>query len=94
MNPAVGTFQPAQRLPWWRMACVLIALCGALFAGAGCASHQATPETEEESTSIERPAVPLEEEETLTDRIGQVGVVILVLAVTIGGILLPILLLK
>ena len=77
-----------------RCAVLLLALCGAVFLGGGCAARQHEPvPAEEEETGIERPAVPLSEETSLTDRIGEVGVVHLVVGVAIGLILLPILLL-
>ena len=55
--------------------------------------RQRPPSAVEDEAGIERPAQPLSEEETLADRIGQVGVVILIVVVTVGGILVPILLL-
>jgi hypothetical protein len=77
-----------------RFAFLLLALSGALFLGGGCAARQHEPvPAEEEETSIERPAVPLSEETSWTDRIGEVGVVLLVVGVAVGLILLPILLL-
>jgi hypothetical protein len=76
-----------------RWAVLLLALTGTLFVGAGCATRQHETVPPEEETSIERPAVPLSEEESLTDRIGEVGVVLLVVGVAIGLILIPILLL-
>jgi len=76
-----------------RFAVLLLALSGALLLGNGCATRQHEPLSAEEETSIERPAVPLSEEAGLTDRIGEVGVVLLVVGVAIGLILLPILLL-
>ena len=72
---------------------VLLALSGVLFLGAGCASRQHQPAEVEEDAGIERPAVPLGEEEGLTDRIGEVGVVILLVGITLGLILIPLLLL-
>jgi hypothetical protein len=77
-----------------RSVVLLLALCGTLFLAAGCTArqHQPAPD-EEEETSIERPAVPLSEETSLSDRIGEVGVVLLVIGVAIGLILIPILLL-
>jgi hypothetical protein len=75
------------------LAVLLLALSGGLFLGAGCASRQHQPaEVVEDDGGIERPAVPLSEEEGLTDRIGEVGVVILVVGITIGLILIPLLL--
>jgi len=73
-----------------QMALVLVALCTSLFL-TGCAARQ--PETIDAPVGIERPARPLSEEEGLADRIGEIGVVLLVIVVSIGGILLPILLL-
>jgi ABC-type Fe3+ transport system permease subunit len=78
----------------WRMAVVLMAVCSVLVLAAGCASHQRQATTIEEETSSERPARPLSEEESLADRAGEIGVVLLVVLVTVGGILVPILLLK
>lgn len=72
---------------------VFVALWGVLGLAAGCASHQREAAQIDETTSIERPAVPLSDEQTLADRIGEVGIVLLVIAVTVGGILLPLLLL-
>lgn len=74
-------------------ALVLVALWGVLCMAAGCASHQHQAAEIDESTSIERPARPLSEEQSLSDRIGEVGIVLLVIAVTVGGILIPLLLL-
>lgn len=93
MNAAVKTWNSTRRVPSWQMACMLVALSGVLLGGAGCASHQQQATSIEDRTSIERPVEPLNEEETLTDRIGQVGVVLLVVVVTVGAILLPIFLL-
>ena len=76
-----------------RVAVLLLAFSGLLFVNGGCASHQPQPTHVEDDSGIERPAVPLEEEEGLTDRIGEVGVVILVVGITLGLILIPILLL-
>ncbi len=72
---------------------LLLTLTGTLLLGAGCATRQHEMAPAEEETNIERPAVPLSEEEGVTDRIGEVGVVLLVVAVAVGLILLPILLL-
>ena len=81
---------PRVALPF---AVLLLALSAVLFLGAGCAARQHESVSSEEETSIERPAVPLTEEEGVADRIGQVGIVLLVVGVAIGLILLPILLL-
>ena len=75
-----------------RLAFLLLALCGALCFGTGCASRQRQAAEIDDDRSIERPAVPLSEEEGLADRIGEVGVVLLVVGVAIGLILIPILL--
>ncbi len=77
----------------WQMTCALVALAAILVVEIGCASRRAQPTSIEEPASIERPAQPLGEEETLTDRIGEVGVVLLVVAVTVGLIAIPLLLL-
>jgi hypothetical protein len=68
-----------------------LTLCVAL--ASGCAMRQRYPTTEESEESIERPARSLDEEEGLADRIGEVGIVILVVVVTVGIILIPLLLL-
>jgi hypothetical protein len=75
----------------WQVAITRMALCTVLSLAAGCAGRQ--PETPwiEEPVGIERPAVPLGEEESLADRIGEVGVVLLVVGVTIGGIIVSLL---
>jgi len=41
---------------------------------------------------MERPARPLEEEETVSDKIGEVGVVLLVVGTVAAGIAIPLLL--
>jgi hypothetical protein len=75
-----------------RLTVLLLALCGALFLGTGCASRQRQPADIDDDRSIERPAVPMSEETDLVDRIGEVGVVLLVVGVAVGLILIPILL--
>jgi hypothetical protein len=75
----------------WQMACVLTALSAVLVVGAGCASRQQQPAPIQEPAGIERPAQPLSEEESLSDRIGEVGIVILVIGVTVGLIVVPLL---
>jgi hypothetical protein len=77
----------------WQMACALSALSVVLVLGAGCASRQQQTAPIEEPAAIERPARPLGEEESLFDRIGEAGVVILVIGVTVGLIVVPLLLL-
>jgi len=75
-----------------RTTLVLLTLSALLMLVTGCASRQAETTSVEEPAGIERPAEPLEEETTLSDQIGEVGIVLLVVAVTIGGILIPLLL--
>ena len=77
----------------WASALGLVALCAMLFLSPGCATHQPQGSSIEEPTSIERPAVPLDEEEGFWDHAGEVGIVILVIGIAVGGILVPILLL-
>ncbi len=77
----------------WQMTFGLAALCAVLFLGVGCAAHHRQPSAVEDDAGIERPAQPLGEEEGLADRIGQIGIVLLLVVVTVGGILVPILLL-
>ena len=69
-----------------------VALCVTLFLAPGCATHQPQGSSIEEP-SIERPAVPLGEEESFWDHAGEVGIVLLVIGIAVGGILVPILLL-
>ena len=76
-----------------RLVVVVVALGGGLLATSGCANRQHQPAAIDDDTSIERPATPLDEETSWTDRIGEVGIVLLIVAVTVGGILIPILLL-
>ena len=78
--------------PRYVFSLVVLVLCGNLALASGCATRQRYPTTAETEESIERPARSLDEEETLADRIGQVGVVILVVGITVGLILIPILL--
>jgi hypothetical protein len=80
---------------------LVLTLFGALTCGftiTGCSTRPAmTPQEQQanrERESIERPARPIEDESTFTDRIGQVGVVLLIVGVTLAGILVPILLLS
>jgi hypothetical protein len=77
----------------WASALGFVALCVTLFLAPGCATHQPQGSSIEEPNGIERPAVALDEEEDLWDHAGEVGIVILVIGIAIGGILLPILLL-
>lgn len=78
-----------------RLLLAIVMMLGCAAAGPGCAARQReTAPIERQATSLERPAKPLSEEESLADRIGEVGIVVLVVVVTVGGILLPILLLN
>ena len=66
---------------------LLILLNGsALLAGCGSMHH----DTIDEPVSMARPAQSLSEEETWADRAGEVAIVVLIVAGTVGGILLPI----
>ncbi len=70
----------------WQGCLVLMSFVAVVCLASGCAARTPYPTYEEDETSIERPAEPLDEEQSLTDRIGEVGVVLLVVVVTIGGI--------
>lgn len=76
----------------WRAAILLLVLSGFLLGAPGCASEQRYASDDSIDESIERPAVPLEEEETLSDKVGEVGVVSLILGMVAAGIALPFLL--
>jgi hypothetical protein len=78
---------------------IVLALLGAFACGSsisGCSTRPMMTQEEQQANrereSIERPARPIDEETSLADRIGQVGVVILVVGITLAGILVPILL--
>ena len=86
MSTALG-IRSAQR------ALVLVAFTAVLLLSAGCASRQRYYDPSIDEVGVERSARPIDEEQSLADRIGEVGVVLLVVVVTVGGILLPILLL-
>jgi hypothetical protein len=78
----------------WQMGLVQMALPVLLAVTVvGCASQRRQETSIEEPATIERPARPLGEEEGLADRIGEVGVVLLVVGVTVGAIAVPLLLL-
>ena len=77
----------------WQKILGLAVLCAVLVLATGCAAHQSYPSAIEDEAGIERPAEPLSDEQDLADRIGEVGIVILVVVVTVGGILVPLLLL-
>jgi hypothetical protein len=76
----------------WRPTIVVAALLAFLVAGPGCASEPYVSAPDDEITSIERPARPLEEEETFSDKLGEVGVVVLAVGGVIAGMLAPLLL--
>jgi len=71
-----------------------VLMCG--FTVAGCSTRpMMTPQEQQaqrERESIERPARPIGDETSFSDRMGQIGVVILVVGIAIAGILVPILL--
>lgn len=66
------------------------------FGTTGCSSRPRMTQQEEQANrerqSIERPAQAIGEETSMSDRMGQVGVVLLVVGITLAGIILPILL--
>jgi hypothetical protein len=70
---------------------VAVALLAAVSVLGSCAAHQPQP-TIPEDDNIEE-AQPLADDESLADKAGEVGVVGLVVAIIVGGILLPIFLL-
>src|SRR5579862_8826449 len=70
----------------WRAATILAVLSACLLFAPGCASEQRTADYDDTPPNIERPAQPLEDEETLTDKIGEVGVVLLVIGGVAAGI--------
>ena len=77
----------------WRTGIALVALSGLLFVAPGCASEQHSYASDDSmNDSIERPAQPLEEESSLSDKIGEVGVVCLVVGGVAAGIVIPLLL--
>jgi hypothetical protein len=76
----------------WQTAIVLVLLSGVLLVAPGCASEQHTSGRGGSIEGIERPARPLGEEESLSDKIGQVGVVLLVVGTVAAGIVVPLLL--
>jgi hypothetical protein len=73
---------------FWHVFCVLAALCGALVLNSGCASKLPEP-TQVDYRGIERPAQPLEEEDSTTEHVGEVVIVILAVAVAAALIALP-----
>ncbi|HEX7409829.1 MAG TPA: hypothetical protein VF515_19545 [Candidatus Binatia bacterium] len=76
----------------WRKACLVVVLLAGLTVLGACTARQPRPTAAEKRAAIERSA-PLPEEAGVGDQIGQVGVAVLLVVVTVGGILLPILLL-
>jgi hypothetical protein len=74
----------------WQTICVMVALLGVLSLLGGCGAHQRHG-TIAEDDSFE--AQPLGDDDSLADKVGEVGVVGLVVVVIVGGILLPIFLL-
>jgi hypothetical protein len=77
----------------WQAAIVIMALSGLLLVAPGCASEQRSYGRDDNIESIERPAQPLEDEESFADKIGEVGVVLLLVGTVAAGILVPLLLL-
>jgi len=76
----------------WQTAIVLVLLSGILLIAPSCASEQHTSGGGGSIEGIERPARPLGEEESLADKIGEVGVVLLVVGSVAAGIVIPLLL--
>ena len=76
----------------WQAALVVLVLSGLLLVAPGCASEQQSAKRDDSIESTERPAQPLEEEEGLADKVGEVGVVLLLVGGVVAGILLPLLL--
>jgi len=73
----------------WQLVAVLLALSGTLLLAPGCASRQPQPSTADYS-GMERPARPIEEEQSGIERIGEIAVVVLAIAVIGALIALPI----
>jgi hypothetical protein len=76
----------------WQTAIILVLLSGILVMAPSCASEQHTSGRGGSIEGIERPARPLGEEESLSDKIGEVGVVLLVVGTVAAGIVVPLLL--
>jgi hypothetical protein len=76
----------------WRTAIVLLVFSGFLLGAAGCASEQRSYDSEDSIESIEQPADSFEEEESLSDKAGEVGVVLLAIGTVAAGVALPFLL--
>jgi hypothetical protein len=80
----------AARFPAWRAFLVVAVLSAALFTAGGCADSQHRT-TYSSPTGIERPAQPIEDEESATDKAGNVGVVLLVVGGALAVLVLPLL---
>jgi hypothetical protein len=74
---------------WLRTTLLLAALCGGVALVSGCASRQPQPTTIESRASSDETNAALTDDKSLADRLGEGGVVLLVVAVAIGGIVLP-----
>ncbi|MCK6555537.1 hypothetical protein L6Q96_13310 [Candidatus Binatia bacterium] len=78
----------------WHWVWTVLLLWGALMFAPACASRQPEPKPFRTPQSIERPAKSLTDESSTADRAGEIAVVILVVAVTVAGIVVPIILLQ
>lgn len=74
----------------WRLWFVFLAFVGMTLVETGCATQRPRERQLEQPASIERPARPIYAEDDWTDKVGEVGVVLLVLVVAVGAILIPI----
>jgi hypothetical protein len=77
----------------WRQACCVLGLFACLFTIASCTARQPTPGYAEGQASIEESTQPSSAGDSVADRIGQVGVAVLMVIVAVGGVVLPLLLL-
>ncbi len=76
---------------WHVLLLTAVLLSGPSF-GTGCAARhreQIQPIERQEAAPM-RPADSLDEEKSFSDRIGEVGVVLLVVLVAVGGIVVPV----
>lgn len=78
----------------WQWVWLVVLLWGTLAFAPGCATRQPEPKPFRTPQSIERPATSLSDETSTADRAGEIAVVLLVVAVTIAGIVVPIILLN
>ena len=78
---------------FWQTAIMLGMFCGLLLVAPGCASERHAPGRGASQDSIERPARGLDEEQSFGDKLGEFGVVLLVVGSVAAGIILPLLLL-